>query len=147
MTHQMPAMQRVKIEANRVSYRPYWVHAERFEELWRRNPQTHLFVSAWRCEPDKSWFRHEWSRNSLGTKAIAFQTADIYLEPRESIVTIGFTNGRHRTRWLLQSEADQIPVGIEEDDIPKAVEIGLAVRQVEKTDELVIAERTLYRRA
>lgn len=126
----------MKIQANRDSYPPYLVRADVLENLWRRTP---LYVGQWEGEPKRTWFHYEWTRESMGTKKIAFLTADVSIGFDEGGHFINFVNGRHRTRWLLQSRLELIPVGLYGEHIDLAEKLGLFVRTVSMEDRLVIS--------
>lgn len=111
------------ITHGRSSYPPFWVRASMVELLW---PQDHRHVAEWKTNPKKAWF---WGEK--------IQTADIDLVRDENNgFKISFINGRHRTRWLLESGSDRIPIGINEDHIDVAHSIGLILKKVDSADEI-----------
>ena len=123
-------MNAIKIEQFRPEYPAYFVYTTKVVELWR--PDC-LFVSKWDGESRTSWFR--WSFNSTtGKKREAFCTADVSIAKDEFGYFLAFTNGRHRTRWLLQTKNPVIPMGISNDSIGIAHQIGLLYRKVNDED-------------
>ncbi len=116
------------IIANRPRYEPAWVIAAVFGGLWRNN--ENLYVASWEGPPrELHWFEFR------DGKPPAFKTADAYLERIDGRLTIGFVNGRHRTRWLMNHWAN-IPVGLEQSCFEEALRIGLAIRRVEPHEQL-----------
>lgn len=80
-------------------YKPALVAAARLDALWQLDGD--LYVPRWDGRPRERWF----SRDDDG-EICAFQGALVSC----SLGTVGFTNGRHRTRWLIQSGMSAIPI-------------------------------------
>lgn len=113
----------MKIQHTRSWHVPIWVFSSKLEELWGNDK---IAIKKWEGDPDITWFNYDNNRNR-----IAFLTADMSLLVVEGKIKIYFTNGRHRTRWLLQQGFELIPVGINKESIQFAIKIGLAARIVE----------------
>jgi len=119
----------MKIQATRNEFLPTWVKRDLLEELWVRNPN--YYVKSWSGEPDAGWFSYSMSEDKTG-----FCTGDMYFEKVDGQLTIGFENGRHRTRWLMSLGETLIPVGLEDHHYKKALSIGLAVSRVMPDERL-----------
>ncbi|NOT85936.1 MAG: hypothetical protein HOP02_14400 [Methylococcaceae bacterium] len=52
--------------------------------------------------------------------------------------SIGFANGRHRTKWQIRSGYASILVSIQDTDVAYAKKIGLVIREVSESDFLVV---------
>lgn len=124
-------MPEVKIEATRPWHQPYFVHVEAIDCLWRKGS---LFIDKWEGEPETSWFR--WSFFKKNKKLEAFLTSDAHIGQDDFGCFLHFTNGRHRTRWLLQMNKPIIPIGISENNILLAYELGIIFRKVSENDTL-----------
>ncbi|TYT73165.1 plasmid fertility inhibition factor family protein [Desulfobotulus mexicanus] len=119
----------MKIQATRKQYIPTWVNADILEELWKVNHS--FYVESWVGEPRIGWFAYD-----IPDVRTGFHTADMYLKEIDGKLTVGFINGRHRTRWLLSKSLNFLPVGLEDSHFEKACEIGLAVARVLGHEEI-----------
>lgn len=119
----------MKIQATRKEYIPTWVYPEALERLWILN--KNYYVESWSGEPKIGWFDY-----AMPDVRTGFCTADAYLEEIEGKLTVGFVNGRHRTRWLMTMNKRLIPIGLEEECFKKAISIGLASGRVMPHEEL-----------
>lgn len=101
-------------------YVPVLVDPKRFEDLWKKDG---LYLPNWGKPPRDKWFH-------LGKdgKRIGFIAGLAAMGSEESI---GFTNGRHRTRWLLEAGLKELPICIphEEHDQWMEAELILVTRQ------------------
>ena len=80
-------------------YVPILVHGALLEKQWRRSD---LYLESWERLPPCQWFYHD----EVG-KPIAFLAGLACLGQDD---TVGFTNGRHRTRWILSLGLLHVPV-------------------------------------
>ena len=121
----------MKIKATRKEYIPTWVKAEVLEDLWKVD--HNFYIESWDGEPQIGWFAYDIPEFRTG-----FCTADMYLKDIDGKLTVGFVNGRHRTRWLLSKSFKYVPVGLEDLHFEKACEIGLAVARVQDHEEILL---------
>ncbi len=124
-------MLEVKIEATRSFHQPYFVYTKTINALWRKDS---FFVEEWEGEPKTAWFR--WSFSKKVRILEAFYTADAHIVKDNFGYFLHFTNGRHRTRWLLQMNMPIIPIGISDDNILLAYELGVISKKVSANDTL-----------
>ena len=115
---------RTKITHERHWYYPYLVYADVLEKLWLKND---FYIQNWDGLPNKDWFHPE---------SGFFKTADVEVIVNNDKMFIHFINGRHRTRWLLQTGESLVPVAFEENNITIAEECGLVFRQANEFDEI-----------
>jgi hypothetical protein len=105
-----------------------WVDSGCLDKMWSHNSDD--YVAVWKGEPCPKWF-------------LRGGTNDAFIVPVLSVGTnhhepdITFTDGRHRTRWLISNMGfKSIPIGIARDQIDYAKQIGLMIRPVNDGDEL-----------
>ncbi|WP_143613073.1 plasmid fertility inhibition factor family protein [Thiohalospira halophila] len=120
---------KIEAEATRDYLIPYFVYSAKLEQLWRKDA---LYIRQWQGEPKSVWFR----RSRPKKERVAFYVPHLNIELDTHGYAISFTNGRHRTRWLLQAGKKEVPVGLEEGEIALADELGLLARTVRADDEL-----------
>lgn len=89
--------------------------AERLKAVWD-NDDLAAEVQFWKGDPVKTWFRDE----ALSKLKLA--------KAHYSERGISFTNGRHRTRWLLQQGYEHIPVMLLPGSFVEAMLDGILVR-------------------
>ncbi|MYM33712.1 hypothetical protein GTP38_05085 [Duganella sp. FT94W] len=107
-----------------------WVDSKILEKMWSLNSAYYIRIS--NPEPKDEWFSHANStddRYGIIVPIISLET----VEQRDSIF---FTNGRHRTRWLIDSGFSEIVVAMGSSQIPKAMSLGLVTRNVVDGDRL-----------
>ncbi|REL35382.1 plasmid fertility inhibition factor family protein [Thalassotalea euphylliae] len=119
----------MRIQSTQKEYKPTWVRAAVLEALWKVD--RNFYIGIWSGEPKTSWFAYD-----IPFVKTAFCTADMYLTEVDGKLTVGFEDGRHRTRWLLNSGFELIPVGLEEHHYKRAVALGLAVSRVKQNEEM-----------
>lgn len=101
-------------------YRPVLVAAAQLDILWRLDGG--LYVPRWDGPPRDRWFSFD-DRGEI----CAFQGALASC----GLGRIGFTNGRHRTRWLLQSGMSAIPICVPFEEMDEWSAMGLLVNEDE----------------
>ena len=107
-----------------------WVDSKILDKMWSLNSAYYIRVS--NPEPKDEWFSHANStdgRYGIIVPIISLET----VEQRDSIC---FTNGRHRTRWLIDSGFSEIVVAMGSSQIPKAMSLGLVTRDAVDGDRL-----------
>ena len=97
-------------------YVPVLVFADRLETHWKRN--RGFYVASWSGSPRDRWFNFDRRGNKT-----AFLGALVCIDGDKG--TVGFTNGRHRTRWLLQSGQGVIPVCVLPEEFDRWVDYHL----------------------
>lgn len=103
-------------------YIPVMVWAEEFERFWRKDKG--LFVSQWLGAPRDRWF-------NIGkdNQKTAFLGGLVSV----SLGHVGFTNGRHRTRWLLESGMTSLPICIPPEEISDWELLGVLAKNYRET--------------
>lgn len=104
-----------------VHYVPILAKAELFNQLWSRDG---LYLPEWNKEPNPRWF----FTDANGSR-IAFFAGLACLDEHDR--SIGFTNGRHRTRWLLNRNPQVIPICIPHEEL----EAWLVADLIEETKQ------------
>lgn len=84
---------------------PAIVDANRLEAYWKKDDG---YLARWSGPPCRNWFLSDEAGARIG-----FFAGLVNLDGE----AIGFTNGRHRTRWLLGLGLKSIPVCIEPGEI------------------------------
>lgn len=109
-------------------YVPVIVNSRMFENYWKLDG---LFLKSWEGNPLDRWFL----KSSSGEKIGFFAGLASFDHKR----VISFTNGRHRTRWLIDSGLECIPVCIPPSELDLWVESDLIaeMRQPIKYEPLV----------
>lgn len=109
----------MKIISDSIHYTPVWVHAHKLELYWRR--EESLYLEKWVGPPRDFWFQM-----GVAEKRKAFRAGLACLDTsRYGEHVIGFTNGRHRTRWLLSRGLTEIPICIPWEQIYEWKNLGL----------------------
>lgn len=96
-----------------------WCHADRFEELFK--VETQYYLDSWVGDPCARWFHY----NNGVPISLVLGTCGIDFE--ENVYSIVFSNGRHRTRWLLNIFKTMVPVSFEDNCYKIAEEIDLVI--------------------
>ena len=122
-------MRIIQYDIRRDDYIPVWVDAKLFDRLWSNEE---LYVADWIGDPKIGWFTYD----RAGEKKEGIQIADVSLAIEEDKVSIGFTNGRHRTRWMLQHGLKEIPIGVWEEQIAPGIKAGIISRMVTQNDRV-----------
>lgn len=94
---------------------PAFLHAEVLERLWA-NDGLCAEVLSWSGEPLNKWFYDEGKSIYLGCAYFSDNS-------------ISFSNGRHRTRWMMQQGLKSIPVCIAASSYYEALLSGLISRR------------------
>jgi len=112
-----------------------WINAEMLDKMWQLNEAYYL--ESYNGEPKDAWFSHEDS-NDPNYGIIA---PEIWLETIGGKLTVGFKNGRHRTRWLIQCGFKELLIGMYRPAIVQAKQIGLA-RKAKFEDQMSHPDRS-----
>jgi len=96
---------------------PTIVDSERIEHFWRMDS---AYLTEWEWEPRDKWFLKD-----VNNKKIAFIAGLASLDGRDQI---GFINGRHRTRWLLNKGIKELPVCIPTNELEAWMERDLIIQ-------------------
>lgn len=91
---------------------PMLLKREEIISMWD-NDHLCSEVQHWKGEPLESWFRDLEKTELLIGRATFLNNS------------LGFINGRHRTRWLLQEGYDFIPILMTSDSMSRAIEEGI----------------------
>ena len=127
------------IRATRANYQPTLVNAAAFDALWRQfDPVRH--VPVWEGDPRTGWF--SWEGVSPDGPPAVLCTADVSLTRQGLRWGVEFTNGRHRTRWLMQEGLVRLPIGLTDDGLLIAVEMGLNPRRLPADEALPFAPKS-----
>lgn len=120
----------VRVISRSRDYLPALIFARRLDKLWRdgKNP----CISSWSGPPHNHWF--ELSEQG---KRISFIAAYACLDNE---LRIGFTNGMHRTRWLIHSGLEEIPVSIPPEEQAQWQKLGLLAAPVGDPQYLDLAK-------
>lgn len=103
-----------------IHYVPVLVDPRRFDELWSKDD---LYLESWNQLPRETWFIEAPSGSRVGFIAgLAAMSNDS---------SIGFTNGRHRTRWLLEQGIKRLPICMPPEELDQwlAADLILATKQ------------------
>jgi len=90
---------------------PAFLSVAALEKIWGKDGFC-AEVSSWSGEPLERWFSKDRSAIMLGCA-------------RYSDGSISFSNGRHRTRWMMQLGLEYVPVCIAASDYYQAMMDGL----------------------
>lgn len=109
-----------------------WIDAKVLDQMWALNTAYYLPVSY--PEPKNEWFSHPDStddRYGIIVAVIGLET----VSQRDSVC---FTNGRHRTRWLMSCGFSEIIAAIDSEQVSNAMRLGLVTRRVVDGDRMVL---------
>jgi len=101
-----------------------WVSVNKLEQFWKLNDD---YIDSWKGRPKEKWFMQNINSHCLYAGEICIDTIG---EDR----VVMFLHGGHRTRWLIQQEVDEVPVGMPSSETQLGKEIGLVIRDVEPDD-------------
>jgi hypothetical protein len=107
-----------------------WVDSKVLDKMWSLN--TVYYIRDSNPEPKDEWFSHADSTDDRYGIVVPI----ISLETVEQCDSVCFTNGRHRTRWLIDSGFSEIVVAMGLSQIPQAMSLGLVTRNVVCGDRL-----------
>jgi hypothetical protein len=99
------------VEQSRDNYPVFWVDARAFDRAWRDFGDPSLFVGTWQGSPAEDWFRYRNGARTLIAPDVSWSSWSTERAKLGRYFPLGFTNGRHRTRWLIQNFA-RIPLGL-----------------------------------
>lgn len=97
-------------------YAPMLVDAKKLESLWRGDS---LYISRWGGAPREKWFLMD-----DDGKKIAFIAGLASMH----MGAVRFTNGRHRTRWLLELGMDVIPLCVPYYEVEQWTDLEIIVQ-------------------
>lgn len=89
------------------------------EKLWSAHVD---YYPNYPYPPAYNWFKYEFGMPSV------FIAGGAHCDERDGGHVLYFNNGRHRTRWLFNTQLDNIPIGIHPDRLPIFQEAGLVAR-------------------
>jgi hypothetical protein len=105
------------------SWIPAVVNTELLEKFWGNDQD---YYKSYTYPPHHKWFGFDENE-----RANVFKIGVCYFSRFEiSEYKLQFSNGRHRTRWLLENNAQEIPIAILDSCYEMAVESGLIVRKL-----------------
>lgn len=95
------------VKSNRKEYTPRFIAVDTLEKLWKNDGDTYLINYKRKPEPQY------WLDNKTGD----FITGDARFDyDGKGSPRIGFTDGRNRTRWLINTGRKLIPVGLTDEN-------------------------------
>lgn len=95
----------------RPNYNLYNINSTLFKQFWKSSVDKESFIDNWEGDPLKCWFNNS-----------KFIVADVSFFSKNKIQ---FINGRHRTRWLLQQNLENIVIGLDDTGFKFAIQAGL----------------------
>ncbi len=126
-------MNGLKILPTRSDHVPTWINANILDQLWKVDKG--LYKECWVGDPIRNWFEFK------DKKKYAFKTADAHIYDQDNSRFLNtpyacFTNGRHRSRWLMSLGFEEIPIGLKDRCFKRALLLGIPVRRVADNDTL-----------
>lgn len=108
-----------------------WVSTKELDRLWKSSDPE--YIKSWDGEANYTWF--------LPNKTLIVPELSITASNEETEIT--FKNGRHRTRWLIQQDLIEIPVGLPVQQIEYGKKIGLITRDFENQEPVEINDEAI----
>jgi hypothetical protein len=97
------------------------------EKLW----SVHVdYYPSYSFPPDCEWFQYDGGRPDI------FFAGSAHCDQRDRGHVLYFNDGRHRTRWLFNTQLDNIPLGIHPDRLSIFQDAGLVADILNKDDFL-----------
>jgi hypothetical protein len=106
-----------------------WADSTKLDDLWKLDPTD--YIAVWEGEARDIWFRPRESRD-------AFLVPVLSINFENDVPPISFSNGRHRTRWLISNmKSREIPIGVHSNMIDRGLATGLLLRRVADGEEIL----------
>lgn len=116
---------------------PILADRERLEAMWSLN--TEQYLESYSNPPDCDWFSYDEGH------PYKFHVSDCHIEKIEEGCVLRFSNGKHRTRWLLDhTDLELIPIGLRERSLDFARSERLLIRLLDKSDDIDIFWEPTY---
>jgi hypothetical protein len=108
---------------------PVIVDRQLLEHYWRRDTD---YYPSFRWPPHSSWFpRFD------GATPVSFRPGVAYFENGyDGKSKIHFSNGRHRTRWLIEKEVAEVVIALSLNTAQAAIVCGLVAKKINHGDRV-----------
>ncbi len=134
-------------------YQPYWVFKDALEDYWSKD------IDYFESGTQNSFNGSEdiFYQIEAGEKLVGewiFKIGRACIGTRNGRYCLYFSDGRHRTRWLIDSHTDieLVPLALDANSISRAIDIGLLSKPILEFDkidlqvskEMILSERESF---